>query len=116
MNTPWFDPNLAWIPGTVLGIIGGIFGATIGCLIPLSRMKKRPIGMKYIKVAYILFLGGSAAMLFAGIAAFISGQPYGIWYGLGLAGLIGVIVFGSLYSLIIHLPKQIEPEEKTQNN
>jgi hypothetical protein len=23
------------------------------------------------------------------------GQPYGVWYGLGLAGLIGVIVIGA---------------------
>lgn len=114
MNTPWFDPNLAWIPGTALGIIGGLFGGAIGFLMPHSRLKKRLIGMKFIKVAYFLFLGCSTTMLLAGIAALISGQPYGIWYGLGLAGLIGVIVFGSLYSLIFHLPKQIEAEWKTQ--
>jgi hypothetical protein len=115
MNTPWFDPNLAWIPGAALGIIGGLFGGTIGFLMPLSRLKKRLIGMKFIKMAYFLFLGWSAAMLLAGIVAMISGQPYGIWYGLGLAGLIGVIVFGSLYSLIFHLPKLIEAKWKTQN-
>ncbi|MFA6271073.1 MAG: hypothetical protein WC657_07770 [Candidatus Paceibacterota bacterium] len=116
MNTPWFDPNLAWIPGTALGIIGGLFGGTIGILMPFSRFKRRLIGMRYIKLAYILFLGWSAAMLFAGITALISEQPYGVWYGLGLAGLIGVVVFGSLFPLIFFLPKQIEAEWKTKNS
>jgi len=115
MNTPWFDPNLAWIPGTSLGIIGGLFGAAIGFLMPLSRLKKRLIGMRYMKLAYILILGWSATMLLAGIVALILGQPYGIWYGLGLAGLIGVFVFGSLFPVILLLSKQIETEWKTQN-
>jgi len=115
MNTPWFDPNLAWIPGTVIGIIGGLFGGTIGILMPLSRLKKRLLGIRYIKTAYILLLGWSVAMLLAGITALISGQPYGVWYGLGLAGFIGVIVFGSLFPLIFLLPKQIEAEWKAQN-
>lgn len=116
MNTPWFDPNLAWIPGAALGVLGGLFGATIGVLMPLSRSKKRLIGMKFIKTTYLLFLGWSAAMILAGIVALFSGQPYGIWYGLGFAGLIGVIVFGSLFPLIKFLPKRIESEWRSPNN
>jgi uncharacterized membrane protein YuzA (DUF378 family) len=115
MNSPWFDPNLAWIPGTLLGIIGGLFGGTIGILMPLSRVKKRLIGTKYLKVAYFLLVGYSAALLLVGLFAFISGQPYGIWYGFGSAGLIGAIVFGSLFSLVFNLPKRIESEWKSQN-
>jgi hypothetical protein len=108
MNSPWFDPNLAWMPGTALGIAGGVFGGIIGTLMPLSRLKQRLIGMKYIKASYILILVWSVSMLVAGIVAVIVGQPYGVWYGLTLAGLIGSVVFGSLYPLVFHLPKKLE--------
>lgn len=115
MNTPWFDLNLAWIPGTTFGIAAGLFGSIVGTLMPLSRLKKRLIGINYIRIGYFLLIGFSLMMLIGGLVALISGQPYGIWYGLGLPGLIGIIVFGSLYPLVFHLPKQIEAEWKTQN-
>jgi hypothetical protein len=31
----------------------------------------------------------------AGGLALATGQPYGVWYGLGLGGLIGVVVLGA---------------------
>lgn len=105
MSAPWFDPNLAWIPGTAFGIAGGLFGVIVGTLMPLSRLKKRLIGMNYIKTAYFIFIGSSFAMFVAGLIAFFSAQPYGIWYGLGFPGLIGLIVFGSLYPLVFRLPR-----------
>jgi len=114
MNTPWFDPNFAWIPGAVLGIAGGVFGSIVGTLMPLSRLKKRMIGLKYIKAAYILFVLWSGAMFLAGLLALMSGQPYGVWYGLGFAGFVGLMVFGSLYSLIFRLPKKIEGEWRSE--
>jgi hypothetical protein len=30
--------------------------------------------------------------LSVGLIALLTGQPYGVWYGLGLAGLIGMLV------------------------
>jgi hypothetical protein len=34
----------------------------------------------------------AVGLLAAGVIALLTGQPYGVWYGLGLAGLIGVLV------------------------
>lgn len=110
MNTPWFDPNLSWIPGTLLGIISGLFGALVGTLMPLSRIKKKRIGIRFIQVTYLLLLTFSALMLILGGVALIAGQPYEVWYGLGLTGVIGSLIFGSIYSLIFRLPKQMEAE------
>ena len=110
MNAPWFDPNLAWLPGTALGVVGGVFGGIVGILMPLSRERRRLIGMRCIKLFYILLLISSAVLLGASLIALISGQPYGIWYGLGLAGFIGSAVFGAQYPLIFHLPKRIQAE------
>jgi hypothetical protein len=115
MNTPWFDPNLAWIPGTTLGITAGLFGAIFGILMTLSRQKKRLIGIKFIRIAYVLILGTAAAILIAGCIALTSGQPYGIRYGLCLAGLSGVTVLGSLFSIVFFIPRQIEAEWKPKN-
>jgi hypothetical protein len=37
----------------------------------------------------------SAVMLAVGVVAFLAGQPYGIWYGFGLAGVIGLLAIGA---------------------
>ena len=37
----------------------------------------------------------SAVLLALGLIALLSDQPYGVWYGLGLAGFIGVAVIGA---------------------
>ena len=40
MSEPWFDPNrYAWIPGTALGVLGGILGSMAGVLAPRGRAK-----------------------------------------------------------------------------
>jgi hypothetical protein len=91
----WFNPNLyAWIPGTVLGCLGGIFGAMFGFLAPRGRACALVIGMQ---VAFIVV---SLALLVVGIAALVAGQPYGIWYGFSLPGLIGTIVFTVLLPVV----------------
>ena len=37
----------------------------------------------------------SAGLLALGVVALVAGQPYGVWYGFGLAGLIGLVVIGA---------------------
>jgi hypothetical protein len=89
MNEPWFNPNLyAWIPGTFLGLLGGVFGVLVGTMAPRGRGKRLVFGFIGFTLAY------SALLLVAGIGARLSGQPYGIWYGLGLPGVIGLLVIG----------------------
>ena len=92
-----------------------LFGSVIGILMSLSRLKKRFIGMNYLRIGYFLFVACSLALLLAGLLALISGQPYGIWYGVGIPRLIGLILSGSMYPLMFRLPKQLEAEWKTQN-
>lgn len=89
MSEAWFNPTLyAWIPGTLLGTVGGTVGGLAGWLAPRGRARGLVMGL-----AWFLF-AASTIMLALGIVAYLGGQPYGVWYGLGLAGLIGVVAIG----------------------
>jgi hypothetical protein len=95
MIEPWFNPNAyAWIPGTLLGVAGGIEGTLIGSF--ASKGKHRTL---VLSVHFVLLLV-CCALLVVGIVALLTGQPYGIWYGFGLPGLLGLIIFGSFTRMI----------------
>lgn len=103
MNEPWFDPNrYAWLPGTLLGVLGGSWGALVGTLAPRGKAKGLVLG------SLALLLTASLACLIAGIVALASRQPYGVWYGLLLAGVIGVFVLGPLSPLAFAAYRQAE--------
>ena len=96
MSEPWFDPSLyAWIPGTLFGTLGGLLGGLTGTLAAKGRAKGVVLGLWW------LFIGVAAVFLCVGLVAFLSGQPYGIWYGLGLPGLIGMILFPALLPVVM---------------
>jgi hypothetical protein len=87
MSEPWFDPNAyAWIPGTVYGTLCGLMGGLSGMLAPKGKAKSFVLG------ACWLFIGVAIVCLLTSLVAFFSGQPYGIWYGFGLPGLLGVFI------------------------
>ena len=89
MSNPWFPEYLAGaVAGSVLGVLAGLWGATAGVLAPRGRAKWLVVGLAW------LILASSAASLAVGVIAYGVGQPYGIWYGFGLAGLIGLVVVG----------------------
>lgn len=95
MAQPWFDPNQfgAWygaIAGGVGGTLMGLFGALGGILVP------RGIGRTWILGAMYLFLFLGIAQLVFGMYALIAGQPWGIWYGPVLCGVICSTVIGPL--------------------
>lgn len=95
MNEPWFDPNLySFVPGVAVGLAGAVIGTLTGVLAP--RGKHFPL----LFTLYLLALAGSGCLLVAGIVALATGQPYGVWYGLGLAGVIGVAVFGTTFGVV----------------
>jgi len=103
MNEPWFDPiRYAWIPGTFLGVLAGTWGAMLGSLGPRGKAKTLVLGGLFV------MLGASAVLLIAGVAALVAGQPYGIWYGLLLAGGIGVIVLGANTPVALNAYRQAE--------
>src|SRR4051794_31913308 len=82
MNEPWFDPiYYAWIPGTLLGTLGGIWGSLIGTLAPRGK------GKVAVLTSLGILLAASVACLGLGIMALVAGQPYGVWYGLLLPGI-----------------------------
>ena len=95
MNEPWFDPNVwSWLPGTLSGVLTGGYGAFAGWLAPRGAARKWVLG------AHCALLALSAAMLVFAIAAFLAGQPYGIWYGFGLPGVVGAGLLTLRYPVI----------------
>ena len=89
MSDPWFNENLfGGILGSVFGVSAGLWGALAGALAPRGRARGLVIGGAWA------FLLASMVLLVLGLVALVSGQPYGVWYGLTLAGGIGLIVFG----------------------
>jgi len=102
MNEPWFSLQVAWIFGASVGVLGGIVGTLVGILAPRGKAKT------FVYCLYWFALLLSAASLLGGIIALVSGQPYHVWYGMGLAGLIGVLVFGINYFTLNMAYRQAE--------
>ena len=103
MTEPWFDPNAyAWIPGTLVGVIGGLLGGLAGMLAP------RGLARGFILGSFMFMMVVSVALLGTALYAAAQGQPWGIWYGIGLPGVIGLIVFGVLYPIIKNVYQQAE--------
>lgn len=103
MSEPWFNPNLyGWIPGTLLGVLGGSWGAMVGALAPRGKARGLVLG------SLAVLLLASAACLVAGLVALVGRQPYGVWYGLLLAGVMGVVVLGSLSPVAFNAYRQAE--------
>lgn len=95
MVEAWFDPVMAWISGTLLGVIGGAVGGPLaGYFAPRGKLKKQVLGF------YCMILVISAVLFAAGIAALVAGQPYAVWYGLGFPGLLCLIIFGVLIGVV----------------
>jgi hypothetical protein len=89
MSEPWFEPSLyAWMPGTLLGCLGGLWGTLVGMLAPRGRARGFVLGFTWA------LLLGSAVLLALGVIALVAGQPSGVWYSLGLPGLLGLLVIG----------------------
>jgi uncharacterized RDD family membrane protein YckC len=103
MTTPWFDPNAwAWLPGTLFGCLAGAWGACAGMLAPRGKARGFVVGFGItLIVAAVIFL-------VAAIVAYFGGQPYGIWFGLGLPGLQGLILLPALLPLVLIRYRQAE--------
>jgi hypothetical protein len=102
MSEPWFDPSYAWLPGTVLGCTGGTVGGLAGWWAPKGKAKGFILG------SFWFLFGVSVVLLAAGVVGYFTGQPYGVWYGLGLAGLIGVLALGCNAPQLLRFYRQAE--------
>ena len=106
MIEPWFDANQwAWLPGTVLGVSIGLWGSLAGVLAPQGKARSLVLSL-----GWWLF-GVSLVLVAAGLTALVSGQPYGIWYGLGLGGLIGMGVLGPILPVVRKRFREAEQRE-----
>jgi hypothetical protein len=74
----------------------------VGVCAPRGKAKSLVVGLAWS------LLAGSVALLAIGIGAWVSGQPFGIWYGLGLAGLIGVSVIGANMPVMFYAYRKAE--------
>lgn len=93
MNEPWISNMgmVGGILGSTMGILGGAVGTLASVYIPKGKAKRLVLGVDTF--AFVL----SFISLIVGITAYLSGQPYGVWYGFGLCGLIGTFLFGMLF-------------------
>lgn len=103
MNGPWMNPGLI---GGILGLIVGILGALIGILgggfVP--RGKAITLTLSVNTFAFVF----SFISLVVGIIANLSGQPYGVWDGFSHAGILGTVLFGSGYWVILKRARDAE--------
>ena len=104
MNEPWLsNPGMVGgIFGSIMGILGGIIGTLAGVFVPRGKAKKLTLGVNTF--AFVL----SFVSLVLGIVAYLSGQPYGIWYGFGLCGFLGTSGFGSGFWVILKRAREAE--------
>lgn len=110
MNEPWFPEQYAWIFGASIGVLGGLVGTLGGMMAPSGKAKMLVFGI------YWFALIVSVTCLVAGLSALIAGQPYGVWYGLTLAGLIGSIVFGINYFTLVNVYREAEARKMAAQN
>jgi hypothetical protein len=79
---PWFENQgmVGGLLGAGAGVMGGIYGTTVGLLAPRGKARGFVFGMHFT------FLVLGALLLVAGVTAVSTGQPYGVWYALLLPG------------------------------
>jgi hypothetical protein len=99
MSEPWFDPATfgalyGGIVGGGGGTVGGLLGALAGVLAPQGKGRPLVLGGMWAFVAFGL------ANLGLGVYALYDGQPYGIWFGLLMGGLVFTIVMGGLIPVV----------------
>jgi uncharacterized membrane protein len=97
MTEWWSEQTSALIgafAGAGLGVLAGLYGTLAGTLAP------RGIGRRPMLAVHIALLTLGVATLILRIAALVVGQPYHVWYPLGLIGLVLVVVLGPLYPVV----------------
>ena len=92
MANPWYE--IVWIPGTLLGCAIGIFGGVIG--VQASRNNLRAKTVTWM----IVFTIASGIFLVTGVVLLVTGQPWGLWYGLLSPGFFGLLSLGVLLPVV----------------
>jgi hypothetical protein len=77
--------------------LGGILGAAFGCAVGLwgslaGILASRGKAKRLILSFGWSLLGCALLCLALGGVAYAAGQPYGVWYGFGLIGVVGSVI------------------------
>lgn len=103
MAEPWFEAaNVAWIPGTLLGMSGALLGMLMGTLAPAGRGKHLVMGIAGAVVV------SAAASLLVAVLAWVLGQPWPICFMFGHPGILGLVIILPLISLIRRIYRDAE--------
>jgi hypothetical protein len=103
MTDPWFDPNhYAWMPGTLFGAAAGILAVLVAWFAVQGKARAAMIR------SWIALWIAAMALLVAGLIGLRSGQPYGVWYGLLLPGIVGTLVLGGNLLVILKRYREVE--------
>ena len=79
-------PHLLWLPGTLFGVLAGLWGTLVGTLAPRGR------GKTFIMVFSSILGLAMVVMLVLGVALLVTGHPFFEWYAWLLPGVIGIFV------------------------
>ncbi len=74
----------------------------MGILAPRGKAKHLVLG------SLVLMLAACAACLSLGVLALLQHQPYGVWYGLLLPGILGLVLFPSLTPVVLMRYREAE--------
>ncbi len=103
MTEQWFDPaRYAWVPGTAYAVLAVVVAGLVGYFAPKGRARQ------FIVRIWLTLWALAVALLVAGLVAKLEGQPWAIWYGLGLPGLVGTLVVGLNTLVILKTYRQVE--------
>jgi len=94
----WWDERTAgliggWL-GSGAGILGGVFGTLVGVCATRGKARSAVLGTQLSAIGLGLLL------LLAGLVAALLGQPFHVWFPLGLPGLITALVMAPMYPLV----------------
>ena len=113
---PWF---------TNVGMVGGLLGGGIGCLGGLygtlmSVVASRGKAKSFMFAFHWTVLALGIALVCLALYALIVGQPYGVWYGLGLPGLIITVLMIAFTPMLKNVyraaeQRQLEAQEFLQS-
>jgi hypothetical protein len=105
--TSIYSVGYSWIPGVAYAVLAFLVAGFVAYFAPKGRAR-RPI----IR-AWLTLWGLAVGLLIAGMIAQAKGQPWAIWYGLELPGVVGTIVVGLNTFVILNRYKQVEQRKLT---
>lgn len=111
MIEPWFDPNqYSWVTGVTFGAIALALGALAAWLVPQGKAKG------FIVKSWISLWVVALILLITGIIALRNQQPWGVWYGLLLPGVVGTAVLGGNLLVILKRYREVEQRRFPHNS